>query len=90
MIFGSFCLKEPAAAFLGLANLGLPASSNESFNSSNDWSGKNTSPRTSSVAGRFFPESSVGTDLMVLTFRVTSSPVVPFPRVSALVNLPSS
>jgi len=74
----------------GLANLGLPASSSESFNSSNDCSGKNTSPRTSRVAGKFFPDNSVGTDLIVLIFKVTSSPVVPLPRVRALVSLPSS
>ena len=90
MIFGSFCRSDPAAAFLGLANLGLPASSNESFNSSNDCSGKNTSPRTSSVAGKSFPDNSVGTDLIVLIFKVTSSPVVPLPRVRALVKRPSS
>ena len=90
MIFGSFWRRDPAAAFLGLANLGLPASSNESFNSSNDCNGKNTSPRTSSVAGKFFPDNSVGTDLIVLIFKVTSSPVVPLPRVRALVSLPSS
>jgi hypothetical protein len=34
VIFGSFWRREPAAAFLGLANLGLPDSANESFNSS--------------------------------------------------------
>ena len=90
VIFGSFWRRDPAAAFLGLANLGLPASSKESFNSSNDCNGKNTSPRTSSVAGKFFPDNSVGTDLIVLIFKVTSSPVVPLPRVRALVSLPSS
>ena len=90
MIFGSFCRRDPAAAFLGLANLGLPASSSESFNSSNDCSGKNTSPRTSRVLGKFFPDNSVGTDLIVLIFKVTSSPVMPLPRVRALVSLPSS
>ena len=40
VIFGSFWRNEPAAAFRGFANLGFPASSNESFNSSNDCSGK--------------------------------------------------
>ena len=90
VIFGSFWRNEPAAAFRGFANLGFPASSNESFNSSNDCSGKNTSPRTSRREGRFLPFNSRGTDLIVFIFKVTSSPVVPFPRVNALVNLPSS
>ena len=66
MIFGSFWRSEPAAAFLGLANLGLPDSSSESFKSSNDCSGKKTSPRTSRVAGKSLPDNSVGTDLIVL------------------------
>jgi hypothetical protein len=90
VIFGSFWRSEPAAAFLGLANLGLPASSSESFKSSNACSGKKTSPRTSRVAGKSLPDNSVGTDLIVLIFKVTSSPVVPLPRVNALVNLPFS
>ena len=90
MILGSFWRSDPAAAFLGFAKRGLPDSSSESFKSSKDCSGKNTSPLTSRVFGRFFPESSIGTDLMVLIFKVTSSPVVPFPLVNALLNRPSS
>ena len=90
MTFGSFCLSEPAAAFLGLANLGLPASSSKSFNSSKDLSGKKTSPLTSRRSGISLPVNSVGIDLIVLIFSVTSSPVTPLPRVSALVNLPFS
>ena len=87
---GSFWRREPAAAFLGLAKRGLPASSSASFNSSKALSGKNTSPRTSSRSGIIPPDNCIGTVSMVFIFKVTSSPVVPLPRVSALVNLPFS
>ncbi|CAB4342606.1 unannotated protein [freshwater metagenome] len=90
LTFGSFWRRDPAAAFRGLAKRALPASSSESFKSSNALIGKNTSPRTSSRSGKLLPFNSVGTDLIVLIFKVTSSPVVPFPRVSALVNFPFS
>ncbi|CAB4599127.1 unannotated protein [freshwater metagenome] len=90
VIFGSFCRSDPAAAFLGFANLGLPRSTNESFKSSKAFSGKKISPRTSSCFGISLPINSVGTDLIVLTFKVTSSPVAPLPRVSALLNRPFS
>ena len=56
----SFCRRLPAAALRGFANSRSPASPWRRFSSSNDASGMNTSPRTSSRAGRFEPESSCG------------------------------
>ena len=87
---GSFWRNEPAAPFRGLANNGFPASSSASFISLNCAMGKKTSPRTSISSGIFLPLKLCGKDLMVLTFKVTSSPVVPLPRVNARVNRPFS
>jgi hypothetical protein len=49
--------------------------------------GMKTSPPASSVAGSF---SRSGTDLIVRRFAVTSSPVVPSPRVAPWTNRPRS
>ena len=87
---GSFCRSEPAAALRGLAKAGLPASCSDSFSRSNAASDRNTSPRTSSSSGTSSPVRRSGTDLIVLTFSVTSSPVRPSPLVAALVRRPRS
>ena len=90
---GSFCRSDPAAALRGLANIGLPASTIEALSRSNASLGRNTSPRTSTSAGTgcsSVPLSRWGTDAIVLTLGVTSSPVRPSPRVSARTSRPSS
>ncbi|CAB4884491.1 unannotated protein [freshwater metagenome] len=87
---GSFWRSEPAAAFRGLAKRDFPASSRESLSSAKAASGKKTSPRTSIRAGTFLLFSVCGNPLIVFTFRVTSSPVTPLPRVSALTSSPFS
>ena len=87
---GSFCRREPAAAFRGLAKRDLPASSNESLSSAKAANGKKTSPRTSIRVGIFLPLRVCGNPLIVFTFSVTSSPVTPLPRVNALTSSPSS
>ncbi len=90
---GSFCRSEPAAALRGLANAGLPASRIVSLSRSNASPGRNTSPRTSTSFGTgnsSVPVSRCGTESMVLTLGVTSSPVRPSPRVSARTSRPSS
>ncbi len=90
---GSFWRSEPAAALRGLANDGLPASIIDSLSRSKASLGRNTSPRTSTSAGTgnsFVPESRCGTESMVFTLGVTSSPVRPSPRVSARTSRPPS
>ncbi len=91
--FGSFWRREPAAALRGLANIGFPASTIEALSRSNAAAGRNTSPRTSTSAGTgcsSVPESRWGTEAIVLTLGVTSSPVRPSPRVSARTRRPCS
>ena len=85
---GSFCRSEPAAALRGLANGGLPASVSATFSSPNPATGKNTSPRTSSVSGQPLPFSRDGTLAIVRMLGVTSSPVTPSPRVAARTSAP--
>ena len=90
---GSFWRSEPAAALRGLANTGLPASVIDSLSRSNASRGKNTSPRTSRSPGTgnsSVPVSRCGTESMVFTLGVTSSPVRPSPRVRARTSRPSS
>ena len=90
---GSFWRSEPAAALRGLAKTGLPASVIDSLSRSNASFGRNTSPRTSSspgVGNSSLAASRWGTESMVLTLGVTSSPVRPSPRVSARTRRPSS
>ena len=83
VIRGSFCRSDPAAELRGLANAGLPASVSFRFSSSNAATGRNTSPRTSSVSGQPAPDRRDGTAAIVFTLGVTSSPVTPSPRVAA-------
>jgi hypothetical protein len=87
---GSFCRRLPAAALRGFANGVLPASSSASFTCWKASTVKNTSPRTSSSSGTLSPVSRSGTDWMVRTFGVTSSPVRPSPRVAARTRRPLS
>ncbi len=90
---GSFWRSDPAAALRGLANIGLPASAIEALSRSKASTGRNTSPRTSTSAGTgnsSLPVSRWGTEAMVLTLGVTSSPVRPSPRVSARTSRPCS
>ena len=90
MTRGSFCRNEPAAPFRGLANNCLPDSSRESLSSLKAAIGKKTSPRTSISEGTFLPIKVCDKFLIVLTLRVTSSPVMPLPRVKPRTNWPSS
>ncbi len=90
---GSFWRREPAAALRGLANIGLPASAIEAFSRSKASTGRKTSPRTSISPGTgnfLLVFSRWGTESIVLTLGVTSSPVRPSPRVSARTRRPSS
>ena len=88
MTRGSFWRSDPAAELRGLANGGLPASVSRSFSSWNAATGRNTSPRTSSVSGMPVPVSRSGTEPMVRMFGVTSSPVTPSPRVAPRTSAP--
>ena len=67
----------------------MPSASNTSLRRSNSLTGKNTSPLISTSAGTA-PVSVSGTAAMVRTFAVTTSPVVPSPRVRARSSLPST
>ena len=90
---GSFCRSDPAAALRGLAKAGRPASVIDTLSRSKASTGRNTSPRTSSSPGTGNPSAAVsrwGTESIVLTLGVTSSPVRPSPRVSARTSRPSS
>ena len=69
--FGSFCLKEPDAAFLGLANFPL------SFLKSLFWI--KTSPLISISSGKSLYEIFFGISLIVSKFLVISSPSLPSP-----------
>ena len=88
MTRGSFWRSEPAAELRGLANGGRPIAVSRSFSSWNAFTGKNTSPRTSSVSGTSGPVSRSGTEAIVRMLGVTSSPVVPSPRVAARTSAP--
>ena len=72
VIFGSFCLKDPEAAFLGLANL--------SFILLKSLFLIKTSPLISISEGKLSPDTFFGISLIVLRFSVISSPSIPFPR----------
>ncbi len=90
----SFWRNDPAAELRGLAKVLSPASSWRLLSCSNDDTGMYTSPRTSSTAGRL-PRplghvSRSGTAEIVATLAVTSSPVMPSPRVPAWTSRPSS
>ncbi len=85
---GSFCRSEPAAELRALAKAALPAPVSRAFNSSNAVTGRNTSPRTSSVSGKPDPVRRAGIELIVRMFGVTSSPVRPSPRVAPRARIP--
>jgi hypothetical protein len=84
---GSFWRSEPAPEFRGFAYSGRPASSRSALIRTNSPFGMNTSPRTSAVAGL---ASVAGIAVIVRRFAVTSSPVVPSPRVAPWTNRPRS
>ena len=85
----------PAAALRGLAAADWPAASRSSFILRKASCGMTHSPRISKASGRpaaasFAGLKASGMDLMVRTFDVTSSPVVPSPRVRPRMSLPSA
>ncbi len=96
---GSNCRTAPAAAFLVLANSRFAFcperckirlfSSISVFSRSKPSRDMYISPRTSNVFGEFFARY-LGTEVIVRTFSVTSSPCVPSPRVLARASSPFS
>ena len=90
MICESSCLKEPAAALRGFANNDFPLFSLSLLSSSKSFLNIITSPRTSITSGISLPKSFRGTFLIVFTFRVTSSPLSPFPLVDPCTSIPFS
>ncbi len=86
----SFCRSDPAAEFLGLTKRRSPASDCRRLSSAKADTGMYTSPRTSmtSGAGSTAADNRSGMSAMVATLAVTSSPVLPSPRVAAWTNLP--
>ena len=87
VIFESNCLREPAAALRGFANNTSLFFSLSAFNKSKDLRGKYTSPLTSNDLLSF---KTFGIENIVFILSVTSSPIVPSPRVAALTSLPFS
>ena len=92
VIFGSSCLRLPAAAFLAFAKSCLPDFILLSFNSLKSSFRIKTSPRISNRLGKVVVSSlkTRGIPLMVFKFVVISSPVFPSPRVDPLINFPFS
>ena len=80
VIAGSFCLNDPDAAFLGLANFSLIFL--KSLFSIN------TSPLISISLGKFFSFTSLGISPIVFKFWVISSPSTPSPLESPFINFP--
>ena len=94
-MLGSSCRTVPAVAFRGFANTENPCFSRSSFIRLNDVIGMSISPRTSKSGGMpaFFNLSAAidsGTERTVRTLAVTSSPVVPSPRVMPRTSFPPS
>ena len=87
-ILGSSCLSEPAAALRGFAKSGCSLASKISFILLKLSLDKNTSPLTSRKGISSFKVR--GMLLIVFRFSVTSSPLIPSPRVEPLVNSPST
>ena len=81
----SSCLKLPAAAFLGFANLDLFSNLELSFSKSLLF--KKTSPLISIKAGKFFFNLD-GMFFIFEIFSVTSSPINPSPLVPAETRFP--
>ncbi len=84
---GSFWRSDPAPLLRGFAYSGRPSSSRSALIRANSALGMNTSPRASSVAGS---GRRSGIAVIVRRFGVTSSPVVPSPRVAPIANRPRS
>ena len=79
----------PAVELRAFMNSGSPALRRSSLTRSKLATGMNISPRTSSTGGIGVPAggcSTSGTDAMARTLCVTTSPVVPSPRVAASVS----
>ena len=87
---GSRSFKDPAQAFLGLANGSLLSLIRFLFKSSNLFLFRKISPLTSSIEGGLLPNNFNGIDFIVLIFSVTSSPVIPSPLVAACIRYPFS
>ena len=85
-----FCLRLPAAAFLGLAKGGFPSLSLPAFSSLKSSNLIKASPRTSKKEALPSPRSFRGMDGMAMAFSVMSSPSTPSPRVEAETRMPSS
>jgi hypothetical protein len=88
---GSSWRSPPAAALRGFAKVAWPAAARRAFISAKPARGMYTSPRTSNRAGwggSAFSRS--GISRIVRTLRVTSSPMVPFPRVAPFTSTPST
>ena len=85
---GSFCRREPAAAFLGFLKGFSSKSSCLAQSLAKLSSDMYTSPRTSKKGTGSF--KILGTEAMVRMFSVTSSPVTPSPRVEPRTNRPFS
>ena len=85
----SCSLSEPEAVFLGLANIGKPSACLCLLSLLKAGLGKITSPLTSIFFGKS-PINFRGIEEIVLMLLVTTSPVVPSPLVTALINSPSS
>ncbi len=96
VIDGSFWRRLPAAALRGFANACLPFSTAAAFSASKLDFGMYTSPRSSTGASASRNPPSApsrrrsGTSFTVRMFAVTSSPVVPSPRVAARIRRPPS
>ena len=89
----SNCLRDPAVAFLGLANRGSPSDSRIELSLLNPERVIITSPRASNTLGNspsLLDWSRSGILRIVRRFLVTSSPETPSPRVTPTVNCPSS
>ena len=93
---GSFWRRLPAAALRGFANACLPFATAAALSASKLLLGMYTSPRSSTgaAASRRPPSAASrrrsGTSFTVRMLAVTSSPVVPSPRVAARTRRPSS
>ena len=75
-----FCLKDPEAAFLGLAKFSFNFSKSEFF--------IKTSPLISISVGIFLPFNIFGISEIVFRFSVISSPSTPSPLERPWMNLP--
>ncbi len=84
---GSCWRRDPAPLLRGLAYRARPASSRSALIRANSALGMNTSPRASRVAGS---GSRFGITSIVRRLALTSSPVVPSPRVAPWANRPRS